>query len=533
MPKKASLIVPPPTAPCKDEGSCQQPAAFSSQTHARSPSTVETAQTLLFAKHFADRVPNVNALLPLEREATPTTMKAAQEIKRKLVERLLKVDSRLLQEALATQSATGYAPPISTASQQHSKPLGAVPLALKPLPGDGSSSSTNPPHLPFDMAPNGPKIAKSIKELRRLQKAHKPANYIRASPHENELLERCIRVMDPDPILQRFRRKLVMRRGKRRLGLAIFDIDVFMYKYLKTLEPLRLAPISTDDGVSGERESGSETVAAVADDLQIDVVRDDAPRTFFNVPFHRDPSLSFAAKLNGLSNTLPIYPPETVSPFSGLRLPSFLHREHQIKPLRMRLLEELKHSFPKYDPDDDDGLQEQEEVENGPDLTANPDATPSTEATRSIDFIHVRKEWIPQVNRLLRQFFWPSIDMTESLDYPDYGILVMYRKLVIGCVFMTPDGYVTYFMIHPEWSGAGLGSLLLYLLLSKVAPCHRDVTLHVSVTNPALIMYQKFGFKPEEFIVNFYDKYYRDEAGCAPSLQSTYSKNAFFIRFRR
>lgn len=80
----------------------------------------------------------------------------------------------------------------------------------------------------------------------------------------------------------------------------------------------------------------------------------------------------------------------------------------------------------------------------------------------------------------------------------------------------------------------------------------KDITLHVSANNNAMvkilsnahvicitksclsflcfslrtqILYQKFGFKPEEFIVNFYDKYYPAD--------SVYSKNAFFLRLRR
>jgi ribosomal protein S18 acetylase RimI-like enzyme len=145
--------------------------------------------------------------------------------------------------------------------------------------------------------------------------------------------------------------------------------------------------------------------------------------------------------------------------------------------------------------------------------------------------MHVRKEHIPQINRLLRKFFWPSIDMTDALDTPDFGLVVLYKKLVIGCAFMTPDGYITYFLIHPEWAGDGLGSRLLFLLI-KGAPPHVDLTLHVSVTNPALLLYQKFGFKPEEYIVNFYDKYYRQDEQTVGQ-QELYSKNAFFIRLRR
>ncbi|KAJ3203360.1 hypothetical protein HK099_001538 [Clydaea vesicula] len=57
------------------------------------------------------------------------------------------------------------------------------------------------------------------------------------------------------------------------------------------------------------------------------------------------------------------------------------------------------------------------------------------------------------------------------------------------------------------------------------ASMERDITLHVSADNPAMLLYQYFGFKPEQFVVNFYDKYL--------SADSNLSRNAFFMRLRR
>ena len=53
----------------------------------------------------------------------------------------------------------------------------------------------------------------------------------------------------------------------------------------------------------------------------------------------------------------------------------------------------------------------------------------------------------------------------------------------------------------------------------------KDVTLHVSATNSAMLLYQRFGFKAEEFLINFYDKY-------LPS-DSPVCKHAFLLRLRR
>lgn len=53
----------------------------------------------------------------------------------------------------------------------------------------------------------------------------------------------------------------------------------------------------------------------------------------------------------------------------------------------------------------------------------------------------------------------------------------------------------------------------------------KDATLHVSASNSAMLLYQKFGFKTEEYILDFYDKYY--------PLDSKECKHAFFLRLRR
>lgn len=47
----------------------------------------------------------------------------------------------------------------------------------------------------------------------------------------------------------------------------------------------------------------------------------------------------------------------------------------------------------------------------------------------------------------------------------------------------------------------------------------------MSVNNPALFLYQKFGFKVEHVALDFYDKYIRHDA--------VESKHAFFCRLER
>ena len=53
----------------------------------------------------------------------------------------------------------------------------------------------------------------------------------------------------------------------------------------------------------------------------------------------------------------------------------------------------------------------------------------------------------------------------------------------------------------------------------------KDITLHVSPSNRSMTLYQKFGFKTEELILDFYEKY-------IPSPNKG-SKHAFFLRLQR
>lgn len=68
-------------------------------------------------------------------------------------------------------------------------------------------------------------------------------------------------------------------------------------------------------------------------------------------------------------------------------------------------------------------------------------------------------------------------------------------------------------------------AVIFFFLLPWQTCMGKDVTLHVSASNPAMLLYQKFGFKTEEYILDFYDKYY--------PLDSKECKHAFFLRLRR
>lgn len=58
--------------------------------------------------------------------------------------------------------------------------------------------------------------------------------------------------------------------------------------------------------------------------------------------------------------------------------------------------------------------------------------------------------------------------VSEHLLYPDNSVVVLYKRLVIGCGFITPQGYISYILAHPEWKGAGITTFILYNLIMVI-----------------------------------------------------------------
>ncbi len=76
-----------------------------------------------------------------------------------------------------------------------------------------------------------------------------------------------------------------------------------------------------------------------------------------------------------------------------------------------------------------------------------------------IDFVHLRPEHVLQINLMCRQHFWAGIDISECLEYPDFTIVALYRKLIVGFAFMVPnstlnESYLSFIFVHPDWRNA-------------------------------------------------------------------------------
>ncbi|KAF8587858.1 hypothetical protein K439DRAFT_1336777, partial [Ramaria rubella] len=151
----------------------------------------------------------------------------------------------------------------------------------------------------------------------------------------------------------------------------------------------------------------------------------------------------------------------------------------------------------------------------------------SDEVTAPIDYVSLQHSHLPQVHDLLTRIFWPDIDVSSSLQYSptQCTIVATYKLLVVGAALLSSpeETYLTYLVVRPGWENANIASIMLYHLIS--ANPGKDIILHVSASNPAMLLYNKFGFKAEEFIVGFYEDYLsRDSKAC---------KNAFRLRLRR
>ncbi|KAI8892072.1 hypothetical protein BC833DRAFT_612704 [Globomyces pollinis-pini] len=291
------------------------------------------------------------------------------------------------------------------------------------------------------------------------------------------------------------RRKLHLRALKRSKNIKLFDLDTWMNRYMRPSQPLPLPmPIPSSLITQVQLPNGSIVELKLPGKKPKEVFEKfQNSRNIIATPYKK----SFLSRLLGdpfLSNTLTSQEP-FASPFTGRLLPSYIARDYDSNPLRKILLESIAQH-------------------NDSQITVK----------YPIDYVHFQDFHLQQVNDMLRRIFWDDIDVSESLLTPDYTVVALYKRLVVGGCFMTPDGYITYLFVTPGWEGAGIASFMLHLLIQKALASSLDVTLHVSANNPVMLVYQSFGFKAEEFNVGFYDKYLPpDSRAC---------KNALFCRLR-
>lgn len=259
------------------------------------------------------------------------------------------------------------------------------------------------------------------------------------------------------PAANRYKRKLAVRRLKRSLGIKSFDLDSQLAHLLK-MPNHTLSPISKD------------TTIQAASNQQVEQVSDDQQHLLDKITYTPYTS-SFASRLYGSirqRHTITRDEP-WLSSWNGRKLRPFIRRDFESKPRRMLLLGQIKQCQGK-------------PVQKG---SPQPDGIVEGE---SIDYVYFQKEHLAQVNLLLCRSFWEGVDVSESLLFPEFSIVALYKRHVIGCAFMTPEAYITYFAVDPGWTNAGIGQFMLYHLFQTAIS--KDITLHVSANNNAMVSHK-------------------------------------------
>lgn len=60
--------------------------------------------------------------------------------------------------------------------------------------------------------------------------------------------------------------------------------------------------------------------------------------------------------------------------------------------------------------------------------------------------------------------------VTESLQYPDFSCVVLYKKLIVAFAFLVPDvkhieNYISFVFTRPGWRNCGIAKFMIYHLI--------------------------------------------------------------------
>lgn len=154
-----------------------------------------------------------------------------------------------------------------------------------------------------------------------------------------------------------------------------------------------------------------------------------------------------------------------ISPYSGKLLKPYIWRDLETVSPWSRLMNEIK-------------SKQNEKTENSP-----------------LDYCYVRPQHIASINSLCEHFFWPGIDcgsdgfnfvfnrsqylirliflVSDTLLYPEFSCVALYKKIVVGFAFLVPDvslneAYISFVFTRPEWRKCGIASFMIYHLTQVV-----------------------------------------------------------------
>uniref|UniRef100_A0A1V1G5K8 Putative cysteine-rich protein 7 isoform B n=1 Tax=Reticulitermes speratus TaxID=60591 RepID=A0A1V1G5K8_9NEOP len=240
---------------------------------------------------------------------------------------------------------------------------------------------------------------------------------------EFQLLKQLRRVpamVDVPGAVRRLYRKLCVRQLKRERGMALFNLDDIRRGRWASGVTRPVRPVLGDVRILDRYQCAS--ISACEEETS-------------------SGRCTFILRLMGQGEASCFY-----SPYTRRLLKPYIRRDMETTPPWLRLLGEIQakanRNIPHWRP-----------------LRRHP-----------IDYSYVRPQHISSINSLCREFFYPGIDLTECLQYPDFSCVVLYKKLVVGFAFMVPDvglteAYISFLFTRPEWRRAGIATFMLYHLI--------------------------------------------------------------------
>ena len=259
-------------------------------------------------------------------------------------------------------------------------------------------------------------------------------------------LDENLRLLDKEVHKDLFhlKRKLDGRRSKRNKGSKLHSLDkteVDRMKIHQTVEAWKKTRSSSTTVTPESMASPTATTPVksvskpeILDRYQL-VLSGQCQDDFAGCPF--------LVRLTG-SDSQELRPVK--SPFTGRLLKPYIRRDFEAEPLKLKLLREVIRR-------------------------ANRKTKVTGEEVRHpIDYMYVRPNHIPSINQLAREFFWPGVDLSECLQFPDFSCVAVYKKIVVGFAFLVPDvsyvdAYVSFIFTHPEWRRVGIAKFMLYHLI--------------------------------------------------------------------
>ncbi|XP_066927188.1 cysteine-rich protein 2-binding protein-like [Clytia hemisphaerica] len=362
---------------------------------------------------------------------------------------------------------------------------------------------TEPPEVEPIKIPEA--LSKPIQKLKSIKPIEKFANVKQLSlPEESEFLVKLDDyplTVNSDCSVRRLRRKLLNRKARREKGLAMFSIEK---KKLQTDQKTKNQKESNEQTTNEESKKSKGVIDTVKPDFNhpalvgVNVLDKYCKFTGLRTSSFNNIGNRSLFALIGIDENIGGYQNSITSPYTSRILKPYIRRDFTVLPPKLKILKEIQKR------------------------------SKQTHRNWPIDYCYVQPMHIPAVNALCADFFWPGIDLTECLQYPEFSCVVMYRKLLIGFAFMVPDvkfneAYISFILVHPDWRRCGIATNMIYHLIQTCMG--KDITLHVSPSNPSMLLYQKFGFKAEALILDFYKKYLPED--------DTSSRHAFLLRLQR